>query len=131
MIISINVNGTWQEFKPSEMTVSVMDISAPDAGRDQTGYMWTQKLKNSNGDVILKHKIQLAWWCPDPAVVASVLNAIKPERFYVSFHDPFNSNPTGGNISCLMYVGDREMPVQMWGANRKFYSRLAFDLIEV
>lgn len=106
-----------------------MDISAPDAGRDADGKMWKlMKYTKVNGQWIpvRKYKIQLAWWNPTPTVVKKVLQAINPEYFNVTFHDPY----TNELVTKKMYVGDREAPYQMWGHDRKLYSRLAFDLIE-
>ncbi len=114
------------EYKPSEMTVDMMDISSPDAGRDAFGTMWKLQLYYANGKPVRKYKISLAWWCPDPKLVSDILNDVSDEYFKVKFHDP----QANENVEKWMYCGDRSAPVQMWNDGRRFYSRLAFDLIE-
>ena len=113
----IKINGTW--FNPSEMSIGVMSIQDENAGRDQSGTMYFRL-------VAVKQKIQLAWWCPSPELTSEILTAVKPSHFNVTYTDPV----TNTQVTKDMYVGDREAPVQMWGSNRKFYSRVAFDLIE-
>lgn len=120
----INING--KTYPPSEMTVDMMDISSPDAGRDAFGTMWKLQLYYANGQPVRKYKISLAWWCPQPNVVKDLLEAVSPEYFNVKFTDP----QTNTEVTKQMYCGDRSAPLQQWSDGRKFYSRLAFDLIE-
>lgn len=113
----IKINGT--EFDPSEMTIGIQDVSAPDAGRDLSGTM--QKMT-----ICQKRTIQVAWWQPSPSVVASVLTKVKPEYFPVQYTDP-ESNSL---VTKTFYVGDRSAPLQVWGVGSKRYSKLSFKLIE-
>lgn len=113
----IKINGT--EFDPSEMTIEIQDVSAPDAGRDLSGTM--QKMT-----ICQKRTIQVAWWQPSPSVVASVLTKVKPEYFPVQYTDP----QTNSLVTKTFYVGDRTSPLQVWGDGMKRYSKLSFKLIE-
>ena len=114
-IITINNTG----FDPSEMTIGVSDISGSDSGRDQTGKMY----KNRIGT---KYKISLSWWCPTPAETSTILTAVSPEYFDVTFTDPV-SNSTKTKT---FYVGDRSAPVKWWRTNNKRYNKVSFNLIE-
>ena len=113
----IKINGT--EYDPSEMTFGIQDVSAPDSGRDLSGYMW--KLR-----VCAKRTIQLAWWQPSPALVSQVLTSVSPEYFSVQYTDPETNTLT----TKTFYVGDRTIPTQVWGSNVKRYQKLSFKLIE-
>lgn len=113
----IRISGV--EFKPSEMKIGIQDISAPDSGRDQSGTMHKLLLCQ-------KRKIELAWWCPSPQLTAQILQAVKPEYFTVEYTDP----ETNTWVARTMYVGDRSAPVEMWGNDRKFYSKVSFNVIE-
>ncbi len=118
----IRINGT--DFDPSKMDISIQSVSAADAGRDESGLMHVRYIAT-------KYKIELEWLCPSPALTKSILKAVQPtaghEYVSVDFVDPVsNSQQTK-----YMYVGDRNAPYQMWGRKRKFFSRVAFDLIEI
>lgn len=117
----ITINGTAYDTNnaPSKMSIGIYDVSNPDSGRDLNGLMY----KNL---VARKYKIELEWWCPSPAVVSQVLTSIDPEYFNVTFTDP----KTNSSVTKSMYVGDRSAPYQMWGTDRKFFSKLSFNLIE-
>lgn len=115
----IKINGT--EFKPSVMTIGVQDISAPNAGRDQSGYMHKMRLTS-------KVRISLEWAEPSKALTSQILTAVAPEYFYVQYTDPV----TNSLVTKTMYVGDRSAPVRMWGSSsgRQWYSKVSFNLIE-
>lgn len=104
---------------PSRFDISIQDISAPDSGRDLSGIMWKGKIGQ-------KVKIGVAYPYPTPEVVASVLSAINPEYFNVTFTHPMTNTAT--TIEC--YVGDRSAPVKFWWVGNKRYETLSFDLIE-
>lgn len=113
----ITINST--DFSPSEMTVTVSSISAPDAGRDQSGLMHAQKIGE-------KYKIALSWWNPTPALTSTILNAVKNEYFTVAFTDPV----TNTAVTKTFYVGDRTAPIAWWQVNNKRYSKVSFNIIE-
>ena len=113
----IKINGT--EYDPSEMTIGIQDVSAPDAGRDLNGYMWKMT-------VTQKVTIQLSWWQPSPQVVSRVLNSVRNEYFPVQYTDPISNSL----VTKTFYVGDRTAPYQVWGSGTKRFSKLSFKLIE-
>ena len=119
-MIPITING--QSFDPSKLSIGIQDVSASDAGRDQTGTMWKMLITR-------KYKIELEWWCPSVEETARILGAVQQEYFNVTFHDPLNPDPNSV-VTKTMYVGDRSAPVQMWGDDRRFYSSVKFNLIE-
>ena len=115
----ININGI--NFKPSAMTIGVQDISAPNAGRDQNGYMHKMRITS-------KVRIQLEWAEPSKALTSQILTAVKSEYFPVQYTDPVSNTI----VTKTMYVGDRSAPVRMWGSSsgRQWYSKVSFSLIE-
>lgn len=116
-MIPINING--QNFDPSKMSFGYQDVSTSEAGRDQTGLMWKNRITQ-------KITIELEWWCPSRAETARILTAVKPEYFNVTFVNPESNSM----VTKTMYCGDRTAPVQMWGDARQFYSSVKFKLIE-
>lgn len=118
-IITINGTAFSTDNAPSKMSIGLYDVSNSDSGRDQNGLMY----KNL---VTRKYKIELEWWGVSPALTSQILTAIDPEYFSVSFTDP----KTNSWVTKTMYVGDRSAPYQMWGENRKFFSKVSFNLIE-
>lgn len=113
----IKINGI--SFKPSEMTIGIQDVSASDAGRDQTGRMHKNRITQ-------KATIQLSWWCPSRELTSQILTAVDSEYFPVQYYDP----KTNTLVTKTMYVGDRSAPVQMWNDKRAFYTSVSFNLIE-
>ena len=122
----ITINGT--QYDPSELTIGLQDVSAPEAGRDLSGLMHKMT-------VAQKVTIQVAWWQPTPALVSQVLNSVQfdttqqhnpIEYFPVTYNDPL----TNTTVTKTFYVGDRSAPVQVWGTGTKRYSKLSFKLIE-
>lgn len=105
---------------PSEMTVSLMDVQAPDSGRDVTGVM-------HNNVVTKKWKIELSFFVPSETEVAMLLTAVNTPTFNVTFHDPM----TQTDVTKKFYVGDRNIPVYMWQQSKITYNNLSFNLIEV
>ena len=132
---AINIGGIWCD--PSHMEISVQTVSGSDAGRDQSGNMHTEY-------VTTKFKIQLEWLCPNPEEVEPILHKIERytqnkitddlpvgKRYNSAIPVWFRNPVTNTNDKRYFYVGDRSVPLQMWGQKRKFFSRLAFNLIEI
>lgn len=109
---------------PSEMTWGLQDVSASDAGRDESIRM--HKLR-----VGQLRTYQLAWNMIDPENAAIILQAINMnDEFYCTMHDVMTNQMRRG----LYYVGDRTAPFKQWIPDRadgKVYSKLSFTLIEV
>lgn len=123
---AIKIGDLWCD--PSRMEISIQTVSGEDAGRDQSGYMHMEY-------VTTKYKIQLEWYYPDLKTVKDILKIIRDatqnratnSAIPVVFRDPV----TNTEKTKYFYVGDRSVPYQMWGQKRKFFSRMAFDLIEL
>lgn len=129
---AIKIGELWCD--PSKMEISLQSVSGSDAGRDQSGKMQLCYITH-------KWKISLEWLCPDLDTVKAILYEVNPGNrepiidgekaqlgtIPVTFRNPY----TNKEVTKYMYVGDRVMPYQMWGQKRKFFSRLAFDLIEI
>lgn len=119
----ISINGL--QCNPSVMEVGIQDVSSPDAGRDLTGRMHPMKIGE-------KQTIELEWWEPSRAEVKAVLEKVKAESFSVSYYDPNTNTWT----TKTMYVGDRKVPIRMWGTDpygnvKAWYSKMSFKLIEI
>ena len=125
---AIKLGNLWCD--PSKMDISLQSVNGADAGRDQSGFMHICYVTH-------KWKISLEWLCPDIDTVQAILYEVNPGNreptgmqrgtIPVTFRNPYNNN----EVTKYMYVGDRNLPYQMWGKKRKFFSRLAFDLIEI
>lgn len=119
----IEINGL--KCNPSVMEIGIQDVSAPDAGRDLTGRMHPMKIGE-------KQTITLEWWEPDRAEVKAVLEKVNSESFSVKYYNP----TTNTWQTRTMYVGDRQVPVRMWGTDpyghvKAWYSKMSFKLIEI
>ena len=118
----VTLNGV-SVIDPSELTWSLQDVSASDAGRDE-------RIKMHKLRVGQLRTYQLAWNMIDPENAAIILQAInQKEEFYCTLHDVM----TNKMETRLYYVGDRTAPFKMWTdrADGKIYSKLSFTLIEV
>lgn len=118
-IITINGTAFDGNTAPSKLSFGIYDVSNSDSGRDQSGLMYKNLIAR-------KIKIELEWWCPSPALASTILTAVDPEYFNVTFTDP----KTNASTTKSMYVGDRSAPYEMWGNDRKFFSKVSFNLIE-
>jgi len=81
---------------PSELTVSVMDLSKAD--------------RNANGTMVLeriatKQKLQCKWTYITDAALKTILNAISPTSYYITYMDPLTNSFATKN----MYCGDRSV----------------------
>ena len=114
----MKVDGNWIK-TPSTFEWSINDVSASDAGRDQSGKMY-------KGRITRKRKIVLKWSNPSPADAQAILSAFSKEYFSVTYPDPLaNAMQTR-----TFYSGDQTTPFKSWTINNKRYSEVAFDIIE-
>lgn len=104
---------------PSKMDWGYQDVSQGDSGRDDTGYMY-------KGKVTEKIKLQLAWSAVSPAKASIILQAFKPEYFYIRYFDPELNNYR----IMEAYTGDKSAPVKIWSDDQQIYESLSFDVIE-
>lgn len=103
---------------PTELTVSVQDISKAD--------------RNANGTMVLeriatKQKLQLKWSFISDTDLKTVLNAVSPTMYNVTYIDPV----TNSYESKQMYCGDRSVGYIQFINNTVYYKDFAFDLIEI
>ena len=104
---------------PSKVDWGYQDVSQGDSGRDDTGYMY-------KGKVTEKIKLQLTWSAVSPEKASVILQAFKPEYFYIRYFDP----EINGYRIMEAYSGDKTAPVKIWSDNQKIYESLNFDVIE-
>lgn len=104
---------------PSEFTWGLQDISSENAGRT----MDTTMHKNRVGQ---KVTLGLSWSMVNPSESSSIVNAFNPEYVDVTYFDPL-ANDT---VTKTFYTGDKSAPVQIWTANKKYYNKISFNIIE-
>lgn len=114
----IKVNGSWIR-TPSSFEWSVNDVSASDAGRDQSGKMY-------KGRITRKRKIILKWTGLTPGEAAPILDAFSKEYFTVTYFDPLDNRTN----TRTFYSGDQTVPFKTWSVNNRLYSEVRFDIIE-
>lgn len=109
---------------PSELSWTLQDISAHDAGRDEAGTMHPMK-------ICQKRTVQLGWNMIDPGNALAILNAVSgnAQTFLCTLPDA----TTGQLRQGTYYVGDRTAPMQQWfnRVDGQLYSKVSFTLIEV
>ncbi len=103
---------------PTELTVSVQDISKAD--------------RNANGTMVLeriatKQKLSIKWAYISDVDLKTVLNAISPTMYQVTYTNPL----TNVTESRQMYCGDRTAGVLYISNGSTHYKDFAFDLIEI
>lgn len=113
---------------PSSFVPKRFDLSAPDSGRDLTGLMYANKLKDSNGKILTKTTIDIEWAMCTPEETAAILSAFESsEYFEVTYNDPTDAN---AQKTKTFYCGDREMPVKQWYVGGRYYDHVSFTIIE-
>ena len=106
---------------PASLTWGLQDISAADAGRTQSGYMYKMQ-------VTQKRKLQLQWTLLTAAQASVILKAFNYEYFYCKYWDALNNRFETREF----YVGDRTAPFQWFQLNKKGtkFATVSFDIIE-
>lgn len=102
---------------PKTMQVGIQDIDG------ETG-------RNANGDMVrdriaTKRKIELEWGQLTQNEMQTLLNAVSPVFFDVSYPDPLS-----GQTTKTFYVGDRTTPVYSFANTLKPWSGLKMNFIE-
>lgn len=105
--------------KPSKFDWGLNDISASDAGRDQSATMYKMRIGQ-------KRTISLSWPMPNKEEAKIILNAFNPEYFDVRYYDPLE----GDFVTKNFYCGDRSAPVRIWTVGNQRYSEISFNIIE-
>lgn len=106
---------------PASLTWGLQDISASDAGRTQSGYMYKMQ-------VTQKRKLQLQWTLLTAAQASVILQAFNHEYFYCKYWDALNNRFETREF----YVGDRTAPFQWFQLDKKGtkFATVSFDIIE-
>ena len=106
---------------PSEVSFGYMDISDAEAGRDTvTGKMF----KGKKGTC---RQFEFVWAKNmNPANVAAILTAIKPEYINLTFTDP----ETNTQMTKEFYAGDRSGAYRSWTINQKRFTQISVTLTE-
>lgn len=112
------VNGTGVP-TPSSLSWGKQDISSSESGRDQTGYMFKEKVTE-------KVKLQLQWNYITPEKAHRVLSLFSDEYFNVTYFDPL----VGDYTTKEFYCGDMSAPMYMFTDNNKLFANVAFNVIE-
>lgn len=102
---------------PSKYKYSLQDVSEPDAGRDEAGYM--HKLR-----IVQKVKLELEWVGKKDAEVSEILTAFNPEYLQITYKDA----KSGTYLTKTFYVGDRSAP--MYNSKLDIWENVAFNVIE-
>lgn len=102
---------------PCAYSYELDDVSEPDAGRVENGYMYKKRI----GQVFA---VELEWWGITSAEVSAIMQAFDDEYLTVKL---WNAK-TGTWATTEMYVGNRTAP--MYSATLNIWSNLKFKLIK-
>ena len=102
---------------PSVYSYELDDVSEPDAGRVENGYMYKKRI----GQVFA---VELEWWGLNSAQVSALMKAFDAEYLNVKVWDA----KAGTWATTEMYVGNRTAP--MYSATLNIWSNLKFKLIK-
>lgn len=117
------VNGTAVQ-SPSSFEFSAYAVNSSDAGRDQDGLMYIEKVTE-------KRTIGLAWVALTPSQAYTILSLFKANDYFdVTYNDPAINSDETSTTTKTFYLGDVTLPVQIWTANNKRYANLSFNIIE-
>jgi len=103
---------------PTEMTLSYMDISKAD--RNASGRMVLERITT-------KRKLSITYSYISASNLSTVLNAISPTYYSVTFLDA----KTNSFTTTDMYCGDRGMGMISYVDGIPLYKDFTFDLIEM
>lgn len=102
---------------PCAYSYELDDVSEPDAGRVENGYMYKKRI----GQV---YAVELEWWGITSAQVSAIMKAFDAEYLNVKLWDA----KSGTWATTEMYVGNRTAP--MYSATLNIWSNLKFKLIK-
>lgn len=123
----ISFNGVTVTPAPSECTVGVQDISSADSGRSSTNALM-QKIV-----IAKKRTLHLGWNNITLAQAVSICQLLESGSNPVYTSVTYEGDPLlSGTQTKTFYHGDISAAFQQcWTGNRKRFSKLTFDLIEV
>lgn len=120
LYIGSSSSGPWTEvLDPSAMEFGISDISASDAGRDESLRMWKAKKGQ-------KQQISMTWNGTTPEQTATLLTQFDAEYFYLKYTDP----KTNAEAIRQFYASDRKAPLQQWFIGGKLYKQVSVEAIE-
>jgi hypothetical protein len=102
---------------PTDYSVSKMDISQ--ANRNAKGMMVIDRITT-------KTKISVKWAFVSADDLKTILNAVAPTYYNVTYLDPV----AGANVTSSFYCGDRDVGMVSYFNGVPVYKDLGFDLIE-
>lgn len=103
---------------PSSMSIPMSDLDSPDTTRNELGILQRDRIRQG------VHKVELAWNVITSSQVNTILSAIEPAKFSVTFPTTF------GTVTKDMYCGDRKLDVVLYKNGDNPYWSLSFNLIE-
>lgn len=103
---------------PTEFTVSYQDLSKAD--RNANGLMVIERIAT-------KRKLSLKWSYCTAANLATILSAVAPTYYPVTYMDAQTNRMYTGNFYC----GDRQVGMISYVDGVPVYKDLGFDLIEL
>lgn len=119
----VTLNGV-SVIDPSAIKWGLSDVSASDAGRDETSTMHKMRISQ-------KRQYLLEWSMIDPDNASVILQAVNAnENFQATLWDVMSNKYE----TRTYYVGDRSAQFQQWMPDRvdgKLYNKISFTIIEV
>ena len=104
---------------PTAYSVTVSDLDASNAGRDQSGLMHRDR-------IAVKRKIKATWSKPSAATVQSILGATSAIFFNLRYVDPMTNTQRDGTF----YVGDRSLDMASLYNDMAVYDSLELSMPE-
>jgi hypothetical protein len=112
----LKINGVTMP-APSALNVGIMDISK--AERNAAGSMVIERIAT-------KRKLELTWGFLTKTELQTLLNAVSPVFFSVTYHDP----QTGSERTGIFYCGDRNIEMIDIKNGEIRWRNVKFNLIE-
>lgn len=113
----ITIGGT-AVASPKSMEVGIQDIDGK-SERNAAGTLIRDR-------IAVKRKLSLEWPALTTTQISTILQAVSPVFFSVTYLDP----QSGNNDTRTFYVGDRSAPVAIVKGSTYWWEGLKFDLIE-
>lgn len=103
---------------PTSMSIPMADIDSSDTTRNELGVLQRDRIRQGI------YKIELMWSTITDSQVNTILSAIEPSKFEVTFPTTF------GTMTKDMYAGDRKLDFVLYRNGNNSRWSLSFNLIE-
>lgn len=116
----LTIGGVAQK-TPSEFKVSINDVDSPNTTRNANGELMRDR-------IAVKRKIEMKFPPMSQSEMSSLLTAVQPVFFDVTYQDPMD-----GMATRTFYVGDRSIPMYRFGngtTTQILWENVSFNLIE-